>query len=142
MAAFVRNLWYAAGWATDIASDLIGIRILDEPVLLYRIPSGEAVAIGGTCPHRFAPLHLGRMCEDGSVECPYHGLRFDRTGACVLNPHENGRIPGAARVASYMRLLRPCVDGHLAGLPAALERVKAGGAAPAAAKAKSSGWFA
>ncbi len=107
MAAFVRNLWYAAGWATDIASDLIGIRILDEPVLLYRIPSGEAVAIGGTCPHRFAPLHLGRMCEDGSVECPYHGLRFDRTGACVLNPHENGRIPGAARVASY-----PLVERH------------------------------
>lgn len=60
----------------------------------------------------------------------------------VLKADFKGKgVDEAALVAAYMRLLRPCVDGHLAGLPAALERVKAGGAAPAA-KAKSSGWFA
>ena len=36
-----------------------------------------------------------------AIECPYHGLRFDRTGQCVHNPHGDGRIPSAARVTRY-----------------------------------------
>jgi len=54
-----------------------------------------------------------------------------------------GAVDEAALVARYMALLRPCVDGHLAGLPAALERVKSGAAPPApGGKASSRGWFA
>jgi phenylpropionate dioxygenase-like ring-hydroxylating dioxygenase large terminal subunit len=37
------------------------------------------------------------------VQCPYHGLEFDATGACVHNPHGNGAIPKAAVV----RVTRP-----------------------------------
>jgi vanillate O-demethylase monooxygenase subunit len=56
--------------------------------------------MGDVCPHRFASLSRGRL-EDDVVECPYHGLRFDLKGACVFNPHGDGKIPERARVMSY-----------------------------------------
>jgi len=41
------------------------------------------------------------------VRCIYHGLEFDGSGACVHNPHGNGRIPPAARARSY-----PVIERH------------------------------
>jgi vanillate O-demethylase monooxygenase subunit len=53
-------------------------------------------------PHRFAPLSIGKLCDDGAaVQCPYHGLRFDGNGTCVHNPHSGGAIPKAAVVHAY-----------------------------------------
>jgi len=95
---FLKNSWYCAGWASDMDRGPIGRRMLGEPVLVYRAESGEPVALEGRCPHRFAPLHLGRI-EADRIACPYHGLVFDSTGACVLNPH--GDIPDAAKLKTY-----------------------------------------
>jgi vanillate O-demethylase monooxygenase subunit len=50
------------------------------------------------CPHRFAPLSAGRLIGD-DIQCGYHGLKFDCSGACVSNPH--GPIPRAATVTPY-----------------------------------------
>ena len=77
---FVRNLWYVAAWASELTEGLLARTIIGDPVLLYRESSGKAVAIGNLCPHRFAPLDKGRRCEDDTIECTYHGLRFDSTG--------------------------------------------------------------
>lgn len=101
MTMFIRDLWYVAAWASEVSDRLFSRTLLGEPVLIYREQDGTAVAIGNRCAHRFAPLDLGRRCEDGSIECPYHGLRFDRSGACVHNPHEDGKIPRNARVPAY-----------------------------------------
>jgi vanillate O-demethylase monooxygenase subunit len=98
--SFLRNIWYAAGWASDLGEELVGRRFLGELVVLYRTADGTARAIGGRCPHRFAPLHLGRKVED-AVECLYHGFRFDGTGRCVLVPDESGPIAANNRVPSY-----------------------------------------
>ena len=81
--AFLENAWYVAAWGDEISRELFSRRIIGEPVLLFRKQDGEAVAIGNVCPHRFAPLDMGRLIDD-TVECPYHGLRFDQSGACVL----------------------------------------------------------
>jgi vanillate O-demethylase monooxygenase subunit len=72
--------------------------MLGEPVMVYRTESGEPIALEGRCPHRFAPLHLGTIAND-QVTCPYHGLVFDRAGACILNPH--GDIPKEAKLKTY-----------------------------------------
>lgn len=69
-------------------------------MVLFRKESGEPVAIGGVCPHRYAPLAMGKLIGD-LIECPYHGLRFDAAGSCVLNPNGNGHIPPKARVPSF-----------------------------------------
>jgi len=43
------------------------------------------------------------------VQCPYHGLEFDPSGACVLNPHGAKNIPPRAHVRSY-----PTAEKHKA----------------------------
>ena len=108
--SFLYNAWYCAAWASEVSRDeMMGRTLLNEPVLLYRKENGEAVAIGNRCPHRFAPLHRGKLKGD-AVQCPYHGLTFNESGACVHNPHGDGTLPQAAKVKSYRLVER---DGIL-----------------------------
>jgi phenylpropionate dioxygenase-like ring-hydroxylating dioxygenase large terminal subunit len=97
---FLRQAWYAAAWSEEVGKALLGRTILREPVVLFRDRDGLAAAIGGTCPHRFAPLARGKLSE-GGISCPYHGLTFDRSGRCVRNPHGDHRIPKDAIVKSF-----------------------------------------
>jgi len=99
--SYLRNTWYVAGWDEELNGEkLLSRRILDEPLVLFRDSHGVHHALTDRCPHRFAPLSLGKL-TDGIIQCPYHGLRFDGSGACVHNPHGDGRIPAAARTKSY-----------------------------------------
>lgn len=101
MTDYLRNCWYTAALSDEIASDrMLGRTILGEPVVLFRRPDGGAAALVDRCPHRFAPLREGTL-ENGVIECPYHGLRFDSAGTCVHNPHGDQRIPDRAVVPSY-----------------------------------------
>lgn len=105
---FLRNAWYAAGWADEIGpEDLVGRTILNEPVLLFRQSDGTAKAIQDRCPHRFAPLHMGRHIGDG-VQCGYHGLEFDGQGVCTFNPFaDEDSADYPARVRTF-----PMVEKH------------------------------
>ena len=84
--AFIRNLWYVAAWSHELTAGApIGRVIIGEPVVLYRKPGGGVVALEDRCPHRHAPLSLGRIEGDG-LRCMYHGLRFGADGVCVEMP--------------------------------------------------------
>ncbi|GAA4132634.1 hypothetical protein GCM10023067_53010 [Aminobacter aganoensis] len=98
--AFIKNTWYAAAWSHEITRDMLARTIANEKIVFYRTESGEVAALEDRCPHRFVPLHLGKLKGD-IVECAYHGLCFDASGACTLNPHGDGKIPRAARVKAY-----------------------------------------
>jgi vanillate O-demethylase monooxygenase subunit len=100
---FLRNVWYVAGWADEFKSGtLLARQICDEPIVFYRDDQGAPHALFDRCPHRFAPLSMGRQCEGGtSIQCGYHGLRFGADGKCNHNPHGDGRIPIAAAVKGY-----------------------------------------
>ncbi|MBT9487068.1 MAG: aromatic ring-hydroxylating dioxygenase subunit alpha [Rubrivivax sp.] len=104
----LRHAWYVAGFADELApGQLLARTLLDEPLVFFRQPDGRVAALQDRCAHRFAPLSAGTLCEGGAaVQCPYHGLRFDATGACVHNPHGSGAIPRAARVRSWAVLER------------------------------------
>lgn len=98
---FLKNIWYVAAWAEQVAPGASLARIiLNEGVLLFRDADGRAAALRDRCPHRYAPLHLGKL-NDGVIECAYHGLRFDSGGRCIFNPHGDGMIPPNAKVRSY-----------------------------------------
>ncbi|MEG3125958.1 aromatic ring-hydroxylating dioxygenase subunit alpha [Sphingomonas sp. GB1N7] len=97
---FAKNGWYCAAFTSEVGEALLARRILGLPILMTRDSDGRVRAIGDRCPHRFAPLHFG-VREGDTVECPYHGLRFDLGGRCVHNPHGEGRIPETARVPTY-----------------------------------------
>jgi len=100
MDPFVRNAWYPAAWSREFADGgLLPRRILGQRVVLYRQASGAVAALDDACPHRLAPLSLGRVKGD-AVECGYHGMTFDGRGQCVRIPGQP-MIPANARVRSY-----------------------------------------
>lgn len=105
---YLRNCWYVAGWSDELTGTPQSKIFLEEPVALFRDGDGVARAIGGRCPHRFAALGDGSVI-DGALSCPYHGLRFDGTGACVFNPHQDDAPPkvsvGAYPLVERYRLL-------------------------------------
>lgn len=47
---------------------------------LFRDATGTAAALLDVCPHRHAPLSLGRVQRGTTLACPYHGWTFDRDG--------------------------------------------------------------
>ncbi|OJY61845.1 MAG: hypothetical protein BGP16_14380 [Sphingobium sp. 66-54] len=98
--SYLANSWYCAGWSSELDSGTIGRTFLARPIVIYRDSHHETVALDGRCPHRFAPLAKGVVKGD-TLMCPYHGLVFDRSGACVHNPHGDGHIPPNAKVRSY-----------------------------------------
>ena len=107
---YLRNAWYVAAWSDDLVEgQLLARTILKEPIVLFRKSDGNVAALQDRCPHRFAPLHMGKVVDGDRVQCPYHGLEFNASGACVLNPHGTKNIPPRARVRSY-----PVTEKHKA----------------------------
>src|SRR5262249_55992316 len=99
---YLRNAWYVAAWSDDLADgQLLSRTILKEPVVLFRKSDRHLAALQDRCPHRFAPLHMGKIVDGDRVQCPYHGLEFDSSGACVLNPHRTKNIPPRPPLPTY-----------------------------------------
>ncbi|HWU04527.1 MAG TPA: aromatic ring-hydroxylating dioxygenase subunit alpha [Novosphingobium sp.] len=93
---YIRNAWYMAAWEQEIEGDaLLERRLLDRPWVIFRKEEGGYAMLGNLCPHRFAPLSQGRRKGD-TIACPYHGLEFASTGACIHNPFSD-MIPPQAR---------------------------------------------
>ncbi len=101
---YLRNVWYLAGWSEELGDGLLGRRIFDRQIVLFRTRDGIA-ALADRCPHRFAPLSLGEK-QGNTVICPYHGLTYDGAGQCVRNPF-SGKIPSAAKVDTWQ-----CTERH------------------------------
>jgi vanillate O-demethylase monooxygenase subunit len=98
----VRNAWYIAAWPEELAeaeSGVVGRTLLNVPVVLFRDADGKAAALEDSCCHRGAPLSHGWTVEAG-LECGYHGLVFDGSGACVDVPGQD-TIPASAKVRSF-----------------------------------------
>jgi len=96
---FIRNAWYVGAWDHEIGRDFLRRIILDEPVVFFRREDGKAVGLEDRCCHRQAPLSQGKLIGN-IVQCGYHGLQFDTTGACVKVPSQDV-IPKSARVKAY-----------------------------------------
>jgi phenylpropionate dioxygenase-like ring-hydroxylating dioxygenase large terminal subunit len=67
----------------------VRVVVAGEPLALFRDGRGKVGALIDRCPHRGVALSLGRVTPEGSLECPFHGWRFDVDGAnraVPLNP--------------------------------------------------------
>jgi len=96
---WIRNAWYVAAWTHEIEPGRIHARtIIDQPLVLFRTANG-IVALEDRCPHRFAPLSLGRL-EGDALRCMYHGLKFAPDGTCIEIPGQK-LIPHSACVRRF-----------------------------------------
>lgn len=79
------------------------VRLADIPdpgLLAVALPNGDRVvlirrgevvtALRDECTHQAMPLSAGELCPDGTIECPWHGAKFDSaSGRCVRGPAED-----------------------------------------------------
>jgi nitrite reductase/ring-hydroxylating ferredoxin subunit len=74
--------------ASDLPEgELLGVTLPDgEPVCLYN-HRGTIGAVGGRCTHAEFAMSDGVLHDDGTIECVWHGARFDcRSGAVRRHP--------------------------------------------------------
>jgi vanillate O-demethylase monooxygenase subunit len=107
---FLKNIWYVAAnaYELDAGEDKNGVvsrTICSEQVAMFRNADGSISAIHDRCPHRFVPLSMGARVGD-SLQCGYHGLRFDGTGACVEAPNDDDSQKARACVKAYKAVER------------------------------------
>ena len=96
---FIKNTWYVACKPEDIdGGKPLGRKICGLPMVFYRGPEGQPVALEDFCPHRGAPLSLG-FCKDGQLVCGYHGLEMGCEGKTVAMPGQ--RVGGFPAIAKY-----------------------------------------
>ena len=67
---------------SEIDDKPLGRAVCGERIVFYRGPDGRATALEDWCPHRGAPLSLGRVAE-GKLVCGYHGLEMGCDGKAV-----------------------------------------------------------
>ena len=100
-----KDFWYAVAQSKDIGPDrVIGAKLLDQWMALFRDANGEAVALEDRCLHRGAPLSRGRV-RDGCLQCAYHGWVYDAGGRVLRVPSEG---PGAKPAGRQAKAFAVC----------------------------------
>jgi 5,5'-dehydrodivanillate O-demethylase oxygenase subunit len=88
MGELQRRYWHPIGAVEELKDKYTKrVRLLGEDLVLFRDRSGTLGLIAEFCPHRRASLAYGIPETDG-IRCPYHGWKFDGTGACIDQPNE------------------------------------------------------
>ncbi len=87
----IPSQWTAVCAAHDLRRKPLRFLIDATPVVVFRSADG-VTAFPDICPHRQAPLSLGRV-TGGRIECSYHGWQFDGSGECRAMPGVIGDVP-------------------------------------------------
>ena len=98
----IPNQWYPICFARDVRHRPVALRRMGRDLVAWRAGDGRAVVMDDRCPHRGAARSAGRV-RDGQLECPWHGFRFDESGACRRIPAEgpDAKIPGGLATPPY-----------------------------------------
>jgi phenylpropionate dioxygenase-like ring-hydroxylating dioxygenase large terminal subunit len=96
VSAALGRAWHAVAKAAEVDDRPHQVWLLGKAWALVRLESG-LVAFEDRCPHRLAPLSLGKVIDD-ELQCGYHGWRFNAQGRCTAIPAigATDRIPNRA----------------------------------------------
>ncbi|WP_198970457.1 aromatic ring-hydroxylating oxygenase subunit alpha [Xylophilus sp. ASV27] len=92
-----RRFWHAVMPLTDLADGPRPFTLLGENIVLFLDGDGQPAALKDRCCHRTAKLSKG-WCHEGTLQCGYHGWRYDRSGRVVGIPQLD---PGQPIPAGY-----------------------------------------
>ncbi|HEX6765243.1 MAG TPA: aromatic ring-hydroxylating dioxygenase subunit alpha [Polyangiaceae bacterium] len=125
--ARLSRAWYVACQSHELAKRPIHRTVLGVPLVLFRTEAERPAALLDRCPHRNAPLSLGRVVAGGRLECRYHGWQFEGSGRCAFvpglvdgEPRERRAPAVATREAHGFVWVWPELDGEPTGEPFAL----------------------
>jgi phenylpropionate dioxygenase-like ring-hydroxylating dioxygenase large terminal subunit len=91
------EFWHPVALSADVAREPVAVRIAGQGWVVARF-GGQVAAFADACPHRRARLSAGQFVDDGTLQCTYHGWRFDVGGRCVHIPalEDDASIPDRA----------------------------------------------
>lgn len=109
MGAVMRQYWLPALLSSELADPdgaPVRVRLLGESLIAFRDSDGNVGLVGEHCSHRGASLYFARN-ENCSLQCIYHGWRFDKHGNCLETPNElpESNLRQRASITAY-----PCVE--------------------------------
>ncbi len=88
--------------------ELIAVDSPDGAAVCLVNVGGVISALKDCCTHQEFPISAGTVMEDGTIECPLHGARFDaRTGRVCLGPAVDDLSRYTVRVERDTILLGP-----------------------------------
>jgi nitrite reductase/ring-hydroxylating ferredoxin subunit len=112
-----------AWWAVARSEEVTGAKPLsadigEQPIVLWRDKQGVARALEDRCPHRRAPLSLGRIRDNGWLQCGYHGWTYDgETGRLkeIPNLKDKQKFPPLYKAMAFAvhecdGFVRVCLD--------------------------------
>ena len=79
------NFWYLVADAREVTNEPVGLKRLNQDIVVWRNERGEINVVEDRCPHRGARLSKGRV-RDGYITCIYHGLQLDGDGVIRETP--------------------------------------------------------
>jgi len=82
------NGWFAVAFSEEVPPGrVLRRRLMGEDVVVYRTRSGVVRVVEPYCPHLGAHLGYGGKVEAEEIVCPFHGFRFDTSGACTATSY-------------------------------------------------------
>lgn len=104
MGALFRRYWLPVLRSQELEAGgaPVRVRVLSEDLMAFRDSDGRVGLLDELCPHRLAPLYIGRN-EEAGIRCLYHGWKFDVGGACIDMPNEpaESNFRSKVRARSY-----------------------------------------
>lgn len=98
--------WFMVGYPEEFPTGSAKPRYyFDRHLVVWRDESGDAHVMDAFCPHLGAHLGHGATVEESTIVCPFHGWRYDATGANVEIPYSE-RINRRAHIRSYPTIER------------------------------------
>lgn len=80
------GVWTSIALSKELPEErALSREVASTPIVIFRAQDMQRGALIDRCPHRNVALSLGKV-QNGCIECPFHGWRFDRYGANVATP--------------------------------------------------------
>jgi 3-ketosteroid 9alpha-monooxygenase subunit A len=91
MPVFPRG-WYVVCFSQELEQGQVrDLKYFNQRLVAFRGEDGQAHVLDGYCAHMGAALGAGGKVVGCTVQCPFHGWRFEGSGKCV-------DIPGAKKI--------------------------------------------
>ena len=83
-----KDFWYVVALSEQLTDQRpLARTVLDEWLVIFRDAKGNPVALRDRCLHRNSRLSQGSL-QNGSIQCPYHGWKYDAEGRVIEVPAE------------------------------------------------------